>query len=621
MPQSQQLTIEQAISMAEEAVKQGNTALALELYNAVLKNQPNHAVAKEGVRKIQNGLPRNQSTQVEITNPPQDQINALINLYHSGQMVETEQLCRDLLKIYPQSLDTINVLGAALQGQGKLQEAVASYNKAIQIRPDYAEAYSNRGNVLKELGQLDEAVASYSKAIQIRPDYAEAYSNRGNALQELGQWHEAVASYNQAIQIRPDYADAYSNRLFTLNYAPDLGADEIFLAYREYDKHFGVPGRDLWQPYTNSRSPDRKLKIGYVSPDFRKHSARHFFEPLLSHHDTNHFEVYAFAELNKDDQFTVRYQGYVDHWVLTKGLDDEQLAEQIRSLGIDILIDLAGHSKGNRLGVFALKPAPVSVSWLGYGYTTGLSAIDYYLTDVATVPHGDEHLFSEKPWRLKTPSFAYRPAEGMGDVGLLPALERGFITFGTLTRAVRINYRTIRVWSEILKRTDNTRLIVNSRNFDDSYVQKEFIRRFADEGIDEARLEIGFSSPPWDLMRSIDIGLDCFPHNSGTTLFEHLYMGAPYITLAGRPGVGRIGSSILEGVGHSEWIATSEEEYIEKAVELASDQHRLAEIRGSLRGEMESSAVMDEDGFTNKVEQAYREMWRDWCSRDETRFV
>ena len=791
MPQSQQLTIEQAISMAEEAVNQGNAALALELYNAVLQNQPNHPVAKEAVRKIQNGLPRNQSTQVEITNPPQDQINALINLYHSGQMVKTEQLCRDLLKIYPQSLDTINVLGAALQVQGKLQEAVASYNKviqikpdyaeaynnrgnalkdlgqldeavtsyskaiqirpdyaeayynrgnalqelgqlddalasynktiqirpdfaeayynrgnalqelgqleealasynqAIQIRPDYAEAYSNRGKTLKELGQLDEALASYSQAIQIRPDYAEAYSNRGNALKELGQWHEAVtsynqaikirpdfaeayynrgyalkdlgqlkealasynkaiqirpdypeahnslgnalkdlgqldeavASYNQAIQIRPDYADAYSNRLFTLNYAPDLGADEIFLAYREYDKHFGVPGRDLWQPYTNSRSPDRKLKIGYVSPDFRKHSARHFFEPLLSHHDTNHFEVYAFAELNKDDQFTVRYQGYVDHWVLTKGLDDEQLAEQIRSLGIDILIDLAGHSKGNRLGVFALKPAPVSVSWLGYGYTTGLSAIDYYLTDVATVPHGDEHLFSEKPWRLKTPSFAYRPAEGMGDVGLLPALERGFITFGTLTRAVRINYRTIRVWSEILKRTDNTRLIVNSRNFDDSYVQKEFIRRFADEGIDEARLEIGFSSPPWDLMRSIDIGLDCFPHNSGTTLFEHLYMGAPYITLAGRPGVGRIGSSILEGVGHSEWIATSEEEYIEKAVELASDQHRLAEIRGSLRGEMESSAVMDEDGFTNKVEQAYREMWRDWCSRGETRFV
>ena len=573
--------------MAKKAVKQGNTALALELYNAVLQNQPNHAVAKEAVRKIQNGLPHNQSTQVEITNPPQDQINALINLYHSGQMVETEQLCRDLLKIYPQSLDTINVLGAALQGQGKLQEAVASYNKAIQIRPDYPEAHNSLGNALKDLGQLDEA----------------------------------VASYNQAIQIRPDYADAYSNRLFTLNYAPDLGADEIFLAYREYDKHFGVPGRDLWQPYTNSRSPDRKLKIGYVSPDFRTHSAKYFLEPLLSHHDTNHFEVYAFAELNKDDQFTVRYQGYVDHWVLTKGLDDEQLAEQIRSLDIDILIDLAGHTKGNRLGVFALKPAPVSVSWLGYGYTTGLSAIDYYLTDVATVPHGDEHLFSEKPWRLKTPSFAYRPAEGMGDVGLLPALERGFITFGTLTRAVRINYRTIRVWSEILKRTDNTRLIVNSRNFDDSYVQKEFIRRFADEGIDEARLEIGFSSPPWDLMRSIDIGLDCFPHNSGTTLFEHLYMGAPYITLAGRPGVGRIGSSILEGVGHSEWIATSEEEYIEKAVELASDQHRLAEIRGSLRGEMESSAVMDEDGFTNKVEQAYREMWRDWCSRGETRFV
>ena len=231
MPQSQQLTIEQAISMAEEAVNQGNAALALELYNAVLQNQPNHPVAKEAVRKIQNGLPRNQSTQVEITNPPQDQINALINLYHSGQMVKTEQLCRDLLKIYPQSLDTINVLGAALQVQGKLQEAVASYNKVIQIKPDYAEAYNNRGNALKDLGQLDEAVTSYSKAIQIRPDYAEAYYNRGIALQNLGQVEEAVASYNQAIQIRPDYAEAYSNCGVALQ---NLGqVDEAVASYNQ----------------------------------------------------------------------------------------------------------------------------------------------------------------------------------------------------------------------------------------------------------------------------------------------------------------------------------------------------------------------------------------------------
>ena len=370
--------------------------------------------------------------------------------------------------------------------------------------------------------------------------------------------------------------------------------------------------RGQWRSHNNRRDPQRCLKVGYVSPDFRHHSCRYFLEPLLAHHDKNVVEVYAYAELVREDAATVRYQGYADHWVPTLGMSDDALSERIRADGIDILVDLAGHTAKNRLAVFARKPAPVSLSWLGFGYTTGLTAVDYLLTDTASVPEGSESLFSETPWRLATPGYAYRPAEGMGQVGTLPALTRGHITFGTLTRAVRINPLTIRVWAEILKQVEGARLVIDSSNFQSAAMQDALAEKFAAHGIARERLAIGYHSPPWDVLRGLDIGLDCFPHNSGTTLFETLYMGAPFVTLAGRPSVGRLGSSILEGVGHPEWIAHTEDDYVEIAVALASDLSKLAALRGGLRHEMESGPLMDEAGFARKVEAAYREMWVKW---------
>jgi protein O-GlcNAc transferase len=306
----------------------------------------------------------------------------------------------------------------------------------------------------------------------------------------------------------------------------------------------------------------------------------------------------------------------VDHWVPTRGMSDAALAERIRADGIDILVDVAGHTAHNRLGVFARKPAPVSLSWLGFGYTTGLSAVDYLLTDEVGVPAGSEGLFSEIPWRLATPSFAYRPAEGMGEVSPLPALRHGQVTFGTLTRAVRINHRTIRVWSQILKRVQGARLVIDSRDFQGASMQEALAEKFSAQGIERGRLQIGYHSPPWDVLRDMDIGLDCFPHNSGTTLDESLYMGVPYVTLAGRPSVGRQGSMVLQGAGHAEWIARTEEEYVDKAVALARDLPGLARVRAGLRAQMQASALMDEAGFARKVEAAYREMFAKWAQNN-----
>lgn len=536
--------------------------------------------------------------------------NALREL---GQLDHAMASFQRALEIDPDYAEACSNLGVTLKCQGQLDDAVVSLRRALEIKPNYAEAHNNLGNALRDLGQLDRAMASFQRALEIKPDFAEARFNLGVVWQDRGELDDALASYRRALEIKPDYVDAHSNLLFTLNYHPDTSGEEIFAAYREYDERFALPQREKWRTHSNDRDANRRLKVGYVSPDFREHSCRYFLEPLLAHHDKSIVDVHAYAELSDEDAVTARYQGYVDHWVPTRGMSDDAVAERIRADGIDILVDLAGHTAKNRLQVFARKPAPVSVSWLGYGYTTGLSAIDYYLTDEATVPTGSERLFSETPWRLATPSYAYRPAEGMGLVSPLPAIERGYVTFGTLTRSVRIHHRTIRVWSEILKRVEGARLVIDSGSFRNVAMQEALAEKFSAHGIGPERLAIGYHSPPWDVLRGIDIGLDCFPHNSGTTLIETLYMGVPFVTLAGRPSVGRLGSSILNAAGHAEWIASSEDEYVEIVVAMATDLPKLATWRDGLRKEMESAPLMDETGFARKVEAAYRGMWARWC--------
>ncbi|AFL72918.1 tetratricopeptide repeat protein [Thiocystis violascens] len=540
--------------------------------------------------------------------------NALNNL---GRAREAIDCFNRALEIDPDYAAAHNSKGVALKDLNRMEEAIACYRRALALAPDLAEAHNNLGAAFKGVGRLDEALECHRQALAINPRYAEAYSNLGGALQGLGRLDESIAAYERSLQLNPKLIMAPSSQLFVLNYHPDKPAEEIYAAYRDFDRRYAEPHRASWRAHDNNRDPDRRLRVGYVSPDFRSHSARHFLEPLLEWHDRGEIEATAYAELASEDAVTARYRGYVDHWVATRGLSDEALAERIRADGIDILVDVAGHTANNRLSVFARRPAPISLSWMGYGYTTGLSAIDYFLTDDVMAPPGSENLFAERPWRIPVPSLAYRPAQGMGAVGALPALRRGFVTFGTLTRGIRINHRIIRVWSELLQRLPGARLLIDSQDFVTPEAQIAISKRFAAHGIDTRRLELGFHSPPWDVLRGMDIGLDCFPHNSGTTLIESLYMGVPFITLAERASVGRIGSMMLAGAGHAEWIADSEDDYIEKAVELASDLTRLVAIRAGLRGELEAGPWRDEVGFARRVEMAYREMWRRWCLGDQ----
>ena len=582
-----------------------------------------------------------------ISEPSAEEMQALVRLFNQKDFARGEAQARALVQRCPQSGFAWKALGTMLQPQGKKEEALEAKLRAVQllpddaeglcnlgrsyfelgqtpqaievlracvaVKPDYAEAFNNLGLALNADGQIDAAHSCFERAIAIQPDFAEALNNLSGIFNVHGMLDEAVAVLQKAVAAKVDYRIAFDNLLFVLNYHPDKSAEDIFQNYGEYERRFGAPLRNVWAPHQNDRNSQRRLKIGYVSPDFKGHACTFFMEPLLSRHDRAQVDVYAYADLVKEDAATQRYKQYVEHWVPTRGMSDDALAQRIRADGIDILVDLAGHTAGNRLGVFARKPAPVSMSWMGFGYTTGLKAIDYYLTDAASTPPGCEHLFSEAPWRLPDSSYAaYRPSPSMGAVSTLPALERGYVTLGTLTRGVRINHHTIRVWAQILQRLPTAHIVIDSSSFKDQAVQESVAQKFVAYGIARERLHIDYSSPPWNVLRGIDIGLDCFPHNSGTTLFETLYMGLPFVTLAGRPSVGRIGSAILHGVGRPEWIAATEDEYVDKVVALASDLPALARLRATLRGQMQASQLMDEVGFARKVEQAYGLMFEHW---------
>jgi len=527
-------------------------------------------------------------------------------------------------------------------------KAKRNYYKAIQIKNDYIPSLNNLGNLLFEEGSNDEALKYLKIAKKFIPENTTIlnnialifFKNKNYFLsmkyfekvmtQKQGSYYvfcNLIFCYmnifmnkeaNKFLKIlKNDWIklDNFSNLyfkyldqvLFSIVYSNYLSDEEIYEFYQLFDKKFKNIKKFTWKTIPQIKTNKPKLKIGYVSPDFNNHSMKNFLKPVLENHNCEKFEIYAFAELSKEDHTTLEYKSFVDHWVPTQGFTDIEMAQKIRELEIDILVDLAGHTKGNRLGIFAHKPTPKSCSWwIGSGFTTGLSDIDYFLTDNVMGAEKSKHLFSEKLCYLPPHAAIWQPDKySMGDVSTLPAAEKGYITFGTLTRAIRINDSVIKAWSEILKRVRNSKLIINSSDFYHYKNKRMIILKFKEYEVDSNRLEIGYQSPPWDLMRKIDIALDCFPHNSGTTLNEHLYMGNPFITLSSRPGVGKIGASLLFAIKRSEWVATSEDEYIQKAINLASDIKKLETIRGSLRREVEQSPIMDYESFVCELEKIY----------------
>ncbi|RNE88334.1 tetratricopeptide repeat protein, partial [Marichromatium sp. AB32] len=418
---------------------------ALELQPGFVEALSNQGLALKALGRVDAAL----VSQREAVRLRPDDADLLLNLGATlndlGHQREALRCFDRALERVPGKVEAHGNRGLVLHALGMPEAAEISYRRALALNPCSIEALNNLGILLHELGRRGEALQCLDQALTLDEEDVNAHTNRANVLKDQGRLEEALDAFEHACMLDPGLTQARSNLLFTLNYHPDRTAQEIFTAYRDYDRRYGEPASAYWRPSDNTRVAERRLRLGYLSPDFRSHAIRYMLEPLLECHDHAQFELYAYAELAREDAQTARYRSLVDHWVPTRGLSDAQLAERIRADGIDILVDLAGHTAGNRLGAFARKPAPVSVSlWVGYGYTSGLSAIDYFLCDEVLVPEGAEELFSERPWRIAAPAGMYRPSEGMGAVNVLPALERGYITFGTLTRGVRVNHRTIR---------------------------------------------------------------------------------------------------------------------------------------------------------------------------------
>lgn len=508
-------------------------------------------------------------------------------------------------------------LGNALWDQGKTDRATASLTRALELRPDYAEAHSNLGAVFCAFGMMDRAVIHCERALALRPDDALAHNNLANALWVHGRMDEAVLHYERALALQPDYAEAHSNLLMALNYSSG-DPQTVWDAHRDFAQQREAPLAGSRCAPDNDRSADRRLRIGYVSSDLRRHSVAFFFEPVLAHHDRDRFEIFCYYNYANGDDLTERLQLRADHWRCISRIPDDLVARQIREDRIDILVDLNGHTGHNRLLVFARKPAPVQVTWLGYPNTSGLSAMDYRITDGFADPVGmTERFHSEKLVRMPECFSCYQPPPDAPEVSALPAREKGYVNFGSFNNLSKVTPDVMAVWAEILQAVPGSRLMLKNLNLCEQVVQQMVRDAFVRLGISPERLDIlgPDKSPQVHLERyaSIDIGLDPFPYNGATTTCEALWMGIPVVVLAGRTHAGRVGVSQLSNLGLTELIAQTSEGYVDTAVRLAGDLERLGRLREELRPRFMTSPLTNAPRFTRNLEQVFLAMWKDWC--------
>jgi predicted O-linked N-acetylglucosamine transferase (SPINDLY family) len=521
------------------------------------------------------------------------------------------------LRINPRLAEACSNLGNTLTELGRLDEAIIAHRQAIAILPVSPDVHHNLGNTLKEHGKLDDAAAAYRHAIGLNPDYAEAHGNLGIVLMAQGRLDEAAASYRRAVALKPDDSYRHSNLLFCLNYDDNQTPDSLFAAHGEWDERHGRP---VPRPsvYANARTPERRLRVGYVSPDFRTHSVAYFLTPLFEGHSRQAVEMFCYADVIAPDAVTTHLRGLADHWLSAVGMPDDTLAKRIRADGIDILVDLAGHTAHNRLGVFARKPAPVQVTWLGYSNTTGLRAIDYRIVDDVTDPPGAADGFaSETLLRLPGGFLCYGAAKDAPEPVPPPCLRTGAVTFGSFNNPAKVSAATVETWAQLLNRIPGTRLLLKGKSFADEATRASFLARLGERGVAAERVQlIGWlpsSTAHLALYEQIDVALDPFPYNGTTTTCEALWMGVPVVTLRGDRHSGRVGASLLSQVGLTDWIADSVARYVEIALALAANPGELQTVRRALRQRMAASSLCDSNGFARKMENAYRTIWQRWC--------
>lgn len=558
---------------------------------------------------------------------------------------EAVEFALGVLRQFPDHPVVLNALGNAYDALHRLPEALEVFTRAVALQPDMAEAQFNRGNILKDLGRFDEAAAvfraaldtnpnlpaahnnlgivlckegelddgldRFRQALHLDPKCAAIYNNLGGALKDIGEHAEALGYYLRALELQPMMVDARSNLLLSLHYPADPDRAEIFAAHRAWDRVQAEPLRAAMRPHGNDRDPQRRLRIGYVSPDLHDHPVGRLLLPILQQHDRAAVEVIAYAQLDKPDEVTERLRENVAEWRDVRNLSDAEVAEQVRADAIDILVDLAGHTRSHRLLMFARKPAPLQVSYLGYPNTTGMSAIDYRLSDHHADPEGADPFCVEELIRLDPCAWCFSP---LPDVPA--ARTAGPVTFGTFNHTAKVTDSMLRVWARILRELPESRLLLKAFAWRSDIPQRRVRALFAAEGVAAERIELCGDVLDYEdhlaFHGRLDIALDTFPYHGTNMTFEALWMGTPVITLAGDSHVSRVGVSLLSNAGHPEWIAHSQDEYVAKAVALARDPAKLAALHHGLRDELVDSPLMDGAAMAKRLEAAYRTMWNRW---------
>ncbi|MEA2707913.1 MAG: protein O-GlcNAc transferase [Phycisphaerales bacterium] len=534
------------------------------------------------------------------------------------------------VELRPDWADAWSNYGAALYRAKRIDDSIAAYGRAISLKPDHADAHANLALALIEQHRFAEAEAACHEAIRLAPASAQGYSNLGNVLKRQARFTEAVTAYDKSVELNPRSRPAWANMLLTLSYLDDRTPEEIFRRHRAWAAQYAEPllremNRDTAAAtptaFANDRDPNRRLRLGYISPDLFQHAVAFFLEPLLTAHDhTSAVEVFLYSDVDHADVVTDRLRAMAaDDWRDVHGMPDAALADLIRRDRIDVLVDLAGHTRRNRLMVFAMRAAPVQISYLGYPATTGVPAMDYRLTDALADPPGmtDAH-FTEQLLRLPRCAWCYRAADDAPPPAPQPpCLASGGVTFGSFNKHHKISPATIEMWVKLLAAVPDARLLLKSNRLRDDMNRRRLMGEFTARGVDEGRVEI---LPPAASIAEhlaaharVDVALDTFPYHGTTTTCDALFMGVPVVALGGRTHVSRVAVSLLSAVGLRDLIGDDIDGYVSIAAALARDPDRLSRLRMELRPRMQSSPLMDATGLARAVEAAYRSAWQTWC--------
>ncbi len=502
--------------------------------------------------------------------------------------------------------------GLVLQRTAQYGNAITQYEKALSLKPDYVQALNNYSTAMLITGNMTKAEAAARKIIEINPSHVDPHVNLGNILKDTGYINEAIKSYKSAISLQPENGITGSNMLLCMCYS-DLDAETVFREHKEWEER--VAKAITCKPYANTPSgPDKSpLRIGYISADYKTHSVAFYIEPILANHDSSKFEIFCYSDVQNPDPMTIHLKSLPFKWRSIVGMNNKKVSDMINEDGIDILVDLSGHAGKNRLPLFLRKPAPIQVTYLGYPNTTGLSTMDYRLTDALADLDDQDRYYTEKLYRLSDGFLCYRPPHQSPPISEAPMLTNGFVTFGSFNNLPKYSSDTIKVWSEILKAIPNSKIMIKTKPFNDETVKTRYKNMFVYNGIDSNRLLLTGHSPSMEehlkSYNQVDIALDTFPYNGTTTTCEALWMGVPVITMAGKHHRGRVGVSLLSRIGLSGMIAENTEKYIALASFLAEDATRLSKLRMGLRTTIAQSPLCNSKSFTKTLEKAYRDMW------------